>query len=221
MLEEGSESEHDHQDNIFEEYVLNTEVPEIIKKHGFEVDFILNEANFPLLETKLPDICADRIDYSLRGLIAYKVTDDLTEINGILDSLTIINNQWVFINKRSGKRFAELFYDLNKNFYAGIQTAVMFRSVGDYLIHALKKGYINQEDLYNELDKLWRRMNNAKNYNNNPQKYDARVVCKSRIIDPLVKENNKLYHLSDLFPEWQAVVKEEAKPKEYFIQFID
>src|SRR3989344_6307050 len=43
VLDAGSEKEHNHQDNIFDEFVRTTQIPEIIKKYGFDPDYIFND----------------------------------------------------------------------------------------------------------------------------------------------------------------------------------
>ncbi len=75
ILEVGSEKEQNHQDNFFDSYIRKTEIPHIIKKYGFDLNYILNDENFPLKEKKLPNLCADRIDYSLRTVIIFDELD--------------------------------------------------------------------------------------------------------------------------------------------------
>ena len=236
-LQEGSEMNHDHQDNIFAEYVLNSDIPKILKKYNLNINYILDEANFPLQETELPDLCADRIDYSLRGLIAYGEISQ-QKAQSILDNLIIKNNKWVFKNIDAAKEYSKLFYNLNKKYYTGIETAMMFRTVGDYVKHAIKNKYITYDELYTndryvintintnlttdiQLTKLWRRMNDNENFKNDKTDYDAHIFCKSRIVDPLVMAGNKIKRFSELEINWEDVVKEESKPKEYFIKFLD
>lgn len=45
-LKEGSEKNHSFQDEIFEKFVKNSEIPEILKKYEFNIEYILNEKNF-------------------------------------------------------------------------------------------------------------------------------------------------------------------------------
>jgi HD superfamily phosphohydrolase len=45
-LDEGSEKEHDYQDNVFEDFVRASEIPGILEKHGLDTDYILDESNF-------------------------------------------------------------------------------------------------------------------------------------------------------------------------------
>ena len=47
VLDSGSEKEHNHQDNLFDSFIRKTEIPDIIKKYGFDLEYILNDDNFP------------------------------------------------------------------------------------------------------------------------------------------------------------------------------
>ena len=114
----------------------------------------------------------------------------------------------------------------------------MFRTVGDYLRYALQKNYISERDLYttdklviNKIQKfldndkklklLFSRMNNRTKIINNPNDYDTSVFCKSRVVDPLFKEDKKLKRLSEVDSKWAKIVKQESVPKQYFLKFID
>ncbi|NCS99856.1 HD domain-containing protein [Candidatus Parcubacteria bacterium] len=235
VLDAGSEQKHNHQDNIFESFVRKTEIPEIIKKYGLDLEYILNDKNFPLKERSLPDLCADRINYSLISAIIYgELNDD--DKKYLLDNLTVENNNWVFKNFESAKKYAELFLKLNTVYYAGLPSAVMFRTVGDCLRYALQRGYISLDDLYttdklvlekvqNFLDKdkklklLWERMNNKVKVSNDPNNWDSQVFCKSRAVDPLFSSDGKLLRISEVEKEWSDIIREESKPKKYFLKF--
>lgn len=237
VFDEGSETEHNYQDNIFKDFVKTTQIPNILRKHNFDLEYILDEENFPLLEKNLPNLCADRIDYSLRTAIHFQETD-AKEIKYFLSSLIIENNQWTFNDVRSAKKYARLFLELNKNYYAGLLAAIAFRVIGDTIKYALLKQYISKDDLWTtddevlekirkhqkqdrKLNILLKRMDNKIKFENNPRDYDARVFCKSRIVDPLFKKSGSIIRLSEFDERWARVVETESKPKEYFIKFID
>lgn len=237
VLEDGSEKEHDCQDNIFKDFVSKTEIPQILKKFSFNPDYIIDDAHFPLKEKNLPDLCADRIDYSLRGAVIFGEIGD-SEKKYFLDNLIVMNNNWVFKNFESCKKFAELFSKLNRVYYASLQSAIMFRTVGDYLRHSLKKGYISKNDLYTtdkkilsmikkfldrdeKLNLLFRRMNNKTKIINDPDNYDASIFCKSRAVDPLFIDGSELKRVSKVDSGWNDLVKKESEPKQYFLKFID
>jgi uncharacterized protein len=61
---------HEYHEKYRSEIVLNSEIPEILTRHGIDIDRILDDTQHTLLERKLPDLCADRIDYTLRDMTA-------------------------------------------------------------------------------------------------------------------------------------------------------
>lgn len=232
----GSGEKQDFQDTVFEDFVRRSEIPEILKKHGQPLDHILDDNNFPLKETKLPDLCADRIDYSLRTA---RVQNDFTkeEVDDIIDRLTTQDKKWIFKDVFSARKFAELFKAVNTKYFAGIESAVMFKSVADYLRYALDHSYITEHDLFTtdrlvldkiaphhphdkELSHLFERMNNKIAYTNDPLNFETKIVCKARIVDPLYRTGSAIKKLSETDPEWAAILEHELKPKEYFLRFV-
>lgn len=235
VLKAGSEKEHNHQDNVFDEFVRKSEIPKILKKYNLDLEFILNDENFPLKEKNLPDLCADRIDYSLRTAIIFEELNEKDK-NYLLKNLTAEKGKWIFKDFESAKKYAELFLKLNTYYYAGLTSAVMFCAVGDCLRYALSKDYISENDLYttdrvviekvkshintdSRLSLFWERMNNKIIAENNPKDYDREAFCKSRVVDPLCLDNGKVKRISEIEPSWANVIKKELKPKEYFIKF--
>lgn len=236
-LDAGSQTKHDYQDNIFVDFVKKTEIPIIIKKHDFDPGYILDEENFPLKEKKLPDLCADRIDYSLRGAVFFMGMRK-AEIKDFLNNLEVEDQNWVFKNFESAKKYANLFAMLNAYYYAGLQSAVMLKTVGDYLRHGLLKGYIAEKDLhttdkevlsrlsqYHNKDKqlklFFNRMTLKTGYRNDPKDYTVHVVCKSRAVDPLCRYEGEIKRVSDIDKNWKVILEKESKIKEYFIKFLD
>lgn len=233
VLSEGTEGDQSHQDNVFDEYVRKSDLPSILEKYGIDTDYILNDAHFPLKEQSLPDLCADRIDYSLREAIIFS---EIVDANYFLENLIAAEGKWIFRNFEAAKRYAELFSRLSDVYYAGLPTAIMFRTVGDYLRHSLTKKYISEDDLYTtdpillakiapyrssdkQLMLLYDRMNMKISVRNDPNDYDAEVFCKSRAVDPLCYENGVVMRISDLEPHWKTFVAEKNKPKSYFLKF--
>lgn len=233
VLDAGSEKEHNHQDNVFDEFVKKSEIPEILKKFNLGLEYILDDKNFPLKENDLPDLCADRIDYSLRTATVFGVIE-----NGeyFIDNLLAENGKWIFKNFEGAEKYAELFLKLNTDYYAGLLSAVMFRTVGDYLRYALSKNYISETDLYttdkivlkkiepyiktdSQLSLLFDRMNNKIGFRNDPNDYNGKVFCKSRVVNPLCWHEGRIKRVLDVKPSWNDIIGRESKPKEYFLKF--
>jgi len=246
VADTGNGKEQSHQDNLHNSFIKKTQIPKILKKYGFELEYILNDKNFPLKENKLPDLCADRIDYALKEGVFFKEIS-LGEVKSLLNNLRAEAGHWLFKNIKPAKKFAKLFYKLNNIYFAGEHSAIMFLSVGNYLKYALQKKYIKHSDLYTtdkivikkikkhlnkdkKLNLLWQRMNGKikvhpvrKIFSNgarqNRRDYDARIFCKSRIVDPLFMDGGKIKRLSQAEPSWGKIVKQELKPKQYFLKF--
>jgi len=237
VLDKESEKRQDYQDRFFDEYVKKTRIPNIIENHGFDPEYILNDKNFPLLEKDLPDLCADRIDYSFKTMVMFEEIN-LEEKNYFLNNLIIKKNNWIFKDFESAKRYGEMFLKINRKYFSSFSSAVLFRAVGDCLKYSLKKEYIFMNDLYTEdeiviekiknflnkdekLQLLFNRMNNKAKVINDPKNYDSEVFCKSRIVDPLFLKENKIKKLSQEKKEWLDVIEKELKPKRYFLKFKD
>jgi len=230
-----SAAKQDHQDNVFETFVKNSDIPGILLKHGLDVNYILDDRNFPLKEKKLPDLCADRIDYFLRdgvdiGVMEKEVARDF------LNHLRAENSVWFFDNFEVAKKCVDLFFELNRKYYCAFDDARMFAAVGDCLKYSLGKGYVEKSNLFttdeevvakikNHLDNdeklklLFSRMNNEVGAENNPTDFDQRVLCKSRAVDPFFRDGDKLKRVSEVDADWAEKLKEELKPKEYFLKF--
>ena len=199
------------------------------------LNFILDDTNFPLKERKLPDLCADRIDYILRDAAVSHEMDSLQK-DYVLAHLHAEKGIWFFDDLASAQFFKDLFRQMDKKYYASIDAAAMHVTVGFYLRHALEEKYINWDDLYTTdclvLDKialhhghdgklrlLFERMNMKYGFFNDPDNYHAHTHCKSRLVDPLFLDGENLKRVSDVDPGWAEIMKSGLEPKEYFIRF--
>ncbi len=233
VLDTGSEKTHDLQDNVFDEFVKKSEIPAILEKYNFDAGYILDDTHFPLKENNLPNLCADRIDYSLRDGMVFR---ELQNPDYFLSNLIVENNLWVFKDFKIAKKYAELFLKINNTYYCGLITGGMFRNLGDYLKYSISKGYISEADLYTtdkivltkiepyhkkdeRLHLLFDRMNNKIGFENNPNDFETEVFCKSRVVDPLCMYNGEIKRVSEIDPSWYVILEKESKPKHYFIKF--
>lgn len=228
----------DGQDNIHENFVKKSDISKILKKHKIDIDYILDDSHFTLKENNVPNICADRIDYSLRqGFIVYNVINQ-QEKDTILNSLTNDNGTFVFKDFKTAKFFAEFFWKMDDNEWAGIKSAIMFSISGKLFKRAIEQKYISLDDFYNKKDKdiidiLKTHLHNDDelnkyfNYLNLPiEKYKSekdgcirQVFCKVRKIDPkFISENNKLLRVSDVDNDFKNRLLNKNKFNEYFIK---
>lgn len=69
VFDNDNESYHEE---IFSSVVKNSEIPAILAKHGYNYeDILLDDSKWTLLERSAPELCADRVDYTLRDMYTY------------------------------------------------------------------------------------------------------------------------------------------------------
>ena len=50
----------------------NSEIPAILAKYGYNYEeILLDDSKWTLLERSAPELCADRVDYTLRDMYTY------------------------------------------------------------------------------------------------------------------------------------------------------
>ena len=235
ILADGNAAEQSHQDRSHAAFVGASIIPEILAWHDFDTLSILDDRRFPLKEQPLPDLCADRIDYSLREALAYREITP-ADAHYFLSHLSVEDSHWVFTDQKTARAYAELYRTMNSSYWAGLPTALMFKTVGDYFRHALQQRYITYDDLYTtdddvlervathhshdpQLRLLFARMNCKIPYITTPSPRATRIVNKSRAVDPRVIHEGMIRPLSALDPEWRPILERESRPKEYFLEF--
>ncbi len=62
----GTGKHQGYHERFMKQVIYDSEIPSILEEHGIDVEEVLDESNFKLLERGVPDLCADRIDYFLR-----------------------------------------------------------------------------------------------------------------------------------------------------------
>lgn len=237
VFKDGSGEHQNFQDDELESFIGKSEIPEILKKYRINWKDTLDDSKFLLKERKLPDLCADRIDYFLReAKNLEKATQE--EIDEILDNFIIIDNLWVFKNKELAKKYAYLFLDINNFFWSNLETGVMFKTMGELMKYVLERKIITREDLFTTDKEVWEKIRNANNKDGNlallidradnkyvykagdKNDYDLYAICKSRVVDPLFLEDNKLKRVSDEDKNFSDLKEKNSKPKEHYIKFL-
>lgn len=133
------------QDARHVDFVKSTDLYEILKKHNLDADKIIHHTDFKLLDSDVPELCADRIDYFLREF-------DKSEASQFISSLTVYKNQIIFREGRLALEFAKSFLARNRENWASYESASRFHILARTMRYAMKKGYVVSSDFVNTDD---------------------------------------------------------------------
>lgn len=222
VFSKGSEGVEDLHDSIHEEFVRKTEIPKILEKFDFSIERILNEENFTLLERKIPNLCADRIDYALREF-KYWLNPRIT--GGCVKDLVNFNGEMVFADRNIAFDFATNFLELQTRHWGGHEAVARYHLFSKTLKIALKEGLVSKEDFYGEEGMVLSKIEGSqseeirsilttlrrKEIKDFEASVGKRVRKKFRYVDPKIIVGGKLVRLSRLVPSFQKTIDKHRR----------
>ncbi|MYL32413.1 HD domain-containing protein [Pontibacillus yanchengensis] len=210
------EEKEDYHERIFKEIVYQSNIPSIIKKHGYDVEPILDETNWRLLEQPLPDLCADRIDYTLRDMYHYQGLS-IKGVEDFLQSLQFDGHVLYLTDIHIAEWFVRWFYCEVIDFFMHPLNVHGSQRLKELLKTALTKQVITMEDFLLQDEEVLEliRLKGDKDLHNmlthleedvtvieDKENYEFHQKNKLRYIDPLVlSQDNTLHHISKLSEE--------------------
>lgn len=206
-------SDEDYHELIFDEVVINSKIPCILNKHGYDFKEILeNEEQWTILERKAPKLCADRVDYTLRDMYKYGFTNK-NEINEFLKNIQVVNGEIVTNDIESARWFLELYYTEVIDFFMNPINGYSYDKLSKAIKIAIDENELNLKDILktdnevidilnrsenNKIKSLMKSLNKNVKLRINEDKYDIFIKGKTRLIDPGVGIRGKVYSLSEL-----------------------
>lgn len=205
--------EEDYHEIIFNKVVLNSEIPDILRRYGYNYeDILMDEEQWTILERQAPKLCADRVDYALRDMYRYGYTNK-NDIDDFIKNICVVNGEIVVNSIDKAKWFLELYYKEVVDFFMNPLNGYAYDKLSKAIKIAIKNNELNMNDILKTDDEVIKILNKSKNkeivdllkslnrnikVQINEVKYDIYIKGKVRLIDPSVCINNKLYSLSQL-----------------------
>lgn len=204
--------DEDYHEEIYERIIQQSEVPEIVEKYGFKVsDLLGNEEKWTLLEQPAPDLCADRVDYTLRDMYQYGHIEK-EEVHTFLSNLKCLNGKMYVANAESAEWFVGVYYKEVIDFFMHPLNIFGYDRLARAVRAALDEGVItfydlqktdravldllqscNKESVHKWLDQLHQSVSVIEN----PQDYDLHRKGKVRLIDPCFMSRGSLIRISE------------------------
>ena len=216
----GDPTKEDYQDKTHLESLTNSKVPQILSKYGFDYKEVSDIERFFLLERKAPDLCADRIDYSLR-----EFRTEGKDVGDLVKNLDTKDNEIVFKTFKSADFFGREYSRLQEEHWAGSEARARYYFLANILKEAMNKRIISVEDLVGgedypliELIKskdlvLSEKLGFLKNGFGIKEVEKGGIVLekKFRYVDPKVLINGKAKKLSQLSLNYKLLLKEQKE----------
>lgn len=225
--------EHDYHERFHDRMILDSEVPSILEKHGLNVEDILDEKRFIVLERELPDLCADRIGYFLRFMLEYGRISK-SQIDDILNALTIHDGEIIFYDKTQARFFAEKYIEANKSVWCSPLQASLFHTISETLRVALSKGILTESDLFTTDEEVVKKLKDSHDEKiiemldlirnidviEDKDNYDFHLKSKVRWADPKILISNKILRLSELDKSYKRLMKDyiDKRSKGFFMR---
>lgn len=195
-----NENESYHEE-IFSSVVKNSEIPAILSKYGYNYeDILLDDSKWTLLERSAPELCADRVDYTLRDMYTYGYIS-LEEAQYFLDDLVEVNGKMVLQNIEIAEWFTKTYYKEVIDFFMKPMNIYGNEMLAKTLKLALHKKVIHADDFLLEDDELIVKLQLCKDtevravlskvhpnvkVEEDRDDYDLHQKNKVRLIDPLL-----------------------------------
>ena len=148
-------------EKFHEKVIFQSEIPQILERYDQDVNKIIDEKNFGILERDLPNLCADRVDYFLRDslLIGVSTNDD---VNMIINALTVHNNEIILKNKEAAELLSRRFIKMGQIFWSPPIQAGSYQLMGEIIKEALKKEIITEKDFFLTDQEVLEKLNSDK-----------------------------------------------------------
>ncbi|HDR3657976.1 TPA: HD domain-containing protein [Bacillus cereus] len=205
-----NEDESYHEE-IFSSVVKNSEIPAILAKYGYNYeDILLDDSKWTLLERSAPELCADRVDYTLRDMYTYGYVS-LEEVHSFLEDVIAVDGKMVVQSVEMAEWFTETYYKEVIDFFMESMNIYGNDMLAKTLKVALHKRIIHADDFLLEDEELISKLQQC----NDPEveallskvhpnvkvkedrnDYDLHQKNKVRLIDPPLLREGKIVQSS-------------------------
>lgn len=202
-----------YQDNRHLEILKQKNIADILHKYGYTPEQMADLHSFTLLDRDIPELCADRIDYSIREFpldIAHKC----------LPSFINHNNEIMFNSKDIATLFAKNFLKRQTEHWGGYESATRYDIFSKLLREAIQNKDISIDDFSQTDDYIMEKILQT----NNPKyisvlkvlensdlsylpKSERTVMKKFRYVNPNVLIDGKIERLSEIDSEFKKEIE--------------
>lgn len=227
----------DYHEKIYHSVIINSEIPSILEKYHYNYeDLLFDDSKWTLLEQPAPELCADRVDSTLRDMYEYgKIS--LDDVQTFLGDLTVIEGKIYLQKIEIAEWFVETYYKEVIDFFMDPLNIYGNDTLANALKLSLDREIISLDDFLGEDDDLIQQLKltkdkevheHFKGLNQNVKvkedttNYDFHRKNKIRLIDPSVFNGKELIRASLLSEDVRKMNKAayEKATKGMFVKVL-
>ena len=222
----GERKTENFQDDRHLQVLTKSELAKILKKYGYNPRKIADLHSFKLLDNDIPNLCADRIDYSLRCL-------SLKDLKRTSNIFKVDRDKIIIKDKKSALLFANSFLDCQIEQWGGFEGVCRYEIFSTVLQRAIELRIIKLEDFYGDEESILSKVEASKDKiirigiktlsNKSLSKLplsDKKITKKFRFVDPEYIENGRMVRVSETFPRFVQKLERAKKANEVGIQVV-
>lgn len=219
--------QEDYHEKVYRQFIMASDIPDILTRYGYDVqDVLLDDDRWTLLEQPAPDLCADRIDSTLRDMYRYgNIT--AREIQSFLKDLIVMNDKIHINNLQAAEWFVKTYYMEVIDFFLDPLNVYGYNILSTALETALNKHLITLNTLHRkdeevmvllrslddqDVTRILQKLHPDVVVTESKDDYDVHFTSKMRLIDPSIPINGQLIRSSSLSKDIQKM-NESARQK--------
>jgi len=224
-----------YQDTVHKKFISESEIPAIITKYGVNTDLIIENKKFGLLEREASELCADRVDYTLKEL--FHTWGERKAIKICAENLVNHQGRVVFRNKEAASLFGGLYLRCQREHWAGRETVIRYHLFSNLLKTCLAKGILETQDFYKDDESVMQKVLNSNNKEivsklellkrkdiatiNSENGSTLTLRKKFRYIDPCYLDKGEVIRLSEADEHYRNLLKEARQHNQAGITFTE
>lgn len=209
-----------YQDDIHLWYLKECGIDKILTEYGIDVETVDHKRDdFSALDRPLPYLCADRIEYNLQGGLLRGLLSR-AEFDRISGELVFEKGEWSLKTAESALILGRCSLEMTTTLWGAAWESLSYRFAAEALRRAFDIQLVTFEEFhFSTDDAVWEKLSTStdpvisaliqKICNIHEEftltdhgKEDLLLTLKFRGLDPLVKTENGLIHLTSLYPSY-------------------
>jgi HD superfamily phosphohydrolase len=217
----GDPSKEDYQDSNHLSLLQESDAAPILKKFKFNLRSVADLETFPILDSPIPDLCADRFDYAIRE-INYVRGEEAAK--SIVQHLSPFQNHLVFDSISAAELFSRNYLARQREHWAADESRARYYLFSEVLKRSLKINLINLLDFKKTDEEVLEVLEHSKDSKicetlyllkrplklvESKEETAITLQKKVRYVDPLINLRGNLERLSSLSSSYAKFLQEE------------